>query len=79
MHAGGQGFEPLILHQPERVSTLKTEYIYFVYKQVNNENEIEIKYKVFFQNFVGSERSEYNFNVKPRKPEKRKKLSLRVK
>ena len=50
-----------------------------MYKQVNNENEIEIKYKVFFQNFVGSERSEYNFNVKPRKPEKRKKLSLRVK
>ena len=34
----------------QKVSTLKTEYIYFVYKQVNNENEIEIKYKVFFKN-----------------------------
>ena len=47
LHAGGQGFEPLILHQPERVSTLKTEYIYFVYKQVNNENEIENNTKSF--------------------------------
>ena len=30
---------PFVLRSTE--STLKTEYIYFVYKQVNNENEIE--------------------------------------
>ena len=43
LHAGGQGFEPLILHQPERVKEKYLEnWIYnFVYKQVNNENEIE--------------------------------------
>ena len=45
LHAGGQGFEPLILHQPERVKEVPWKLnINFVYKQVNNENEIEIKY-----------------------------------
>ena len=38
-----------------------------VYKQVNNENEIEINHKSVFSKFCGFwERSEYNFNVKPR-------------
>jgi hypothetical protein len=49
--------------------TLKTEY-HFVYKQVNNENEIEKntkKNKVFFRLI----RVRYNFIVKPRKPEEK--------
>ena len=55
LHAGGQGFEPLILHQPERVKEKYLEnWIYnFVYKQVNNENEIEINTKSFSKKWLG--------------------------
>ena len=37
LHAGGQGFEPLILHH----LYLENWIVKIVYKQVNNENEIE--------------------------------------
>ena len=41
---GVKGSSPLFSTMNREVQadcTLKTEYIYFVYKQVNNENEIE--------------------------------------
>ena len=58
LHAGGQGFEPLILHhEPQEVARkmyLENWIKYqIVYKQVNNENEIEINHKSVFSKFCG--------------------------
>ena len=58
LQAGGQGFEPLILHH-ESQEVARKMYLenwikyQIVYKQVNNENEIEINHKSVFSKFCG--------------------------